>query len=106
MLRKKSNEKSSRLARASLNKLAKHSRLFTQHACRVLYSEKSRAFGQDLRLVFDMSLCFLIRRFQKVMGCIIMAAFRWIRNVMSLALSKIEFVYGKWIFLSTCLWSH
>ena len=26
--------------------VAKRSRLFTQHACRALYSEKSRAFGQ------------------------------------------------------------
>ena len=30
----------------SLNKVAKRSRHFTQHACRALYSEKSRAFGQ------------------------------------------------------------
>ena len=32
----------------SLNKVAKRSRHFTQHACRALYSEKSRAFGQGL----------------------------------------------------------
>ena len=30
----------------SLNKVAKHSRHFNQHACRALYSENSRAFGQ------------------------------------------------------------
>ena len=34
----------------SLNKVAKRSRHFTQHACRALYSEKSRAFGQSLRV--------------------------------------------------------
>ena len=32
-----------------LNKVAKRSRNFTQHACRALYSEKSRAFGQGLK---------------------------------------------------------
>ena len=35
----------------SLNKVAKRSRHFTQHACRTLYSEKSRAFGQGLRYI-------------------------------------------------------
>ena len=29
--------------------MAKRSRHFTQHACRALYSEKSRAFGQGLK---------------------------------------------------------
>ena len=33
----------------SLNKVAKRSRHFTQYACRALYSEKSRAFGQGFR---------------------------------------------------------
>ena len=40
-----------RLAEASLNKVAKRSRHFTQHACRALYSEKSKAFGQGFKLL-------------------------------------------------------
>ena len=35
----------------SLNKVAKRSRHFTQHACQALYSEQSRAFGQSLMCV-------------------------------------------------------
>ena len=34
----------------SLNKVAKRSRHFTQHTCRALYSEKSRAFGQGFSI--------------------------------------------------------
>ena len=30
--------------------MAKRSRHFTQHACRALYSEKSRAFGQGFSI--------------------------------------------------------
>ena len=41
----------------SLNKVTKRSRHFTQRACRVLYSEKSRAFGQGFRL--DANVIFL-----------------------------------------------
>ena len=45
----------------SLNKVAKRSRHFTQHftqhACRALYSEKSRAFGQGLRCKYRQLRC-------------------------------------------------
>ena len=36
---------------SEFNKVAKRSRHFTQHACRALYSEKSRAFGHLLSIV-------------------------------------------------------
>ena len=39
-------------SRLSLNKVAKRFRHFTQNECRALYSEKWRAFGQGLALMY------------------------------------------------------
>ena len=77
----------------SLNKVAKRSRYFTQHACRALYSEKSRAFGQGF--ISNTSATQVRRRLQLSRFVLDLLQFR--ATSWSISIGSHSYRWEKWV---------